>query len=235
MRVGSSSRPQQVPHGFRPVASAAANTATGLVPEAITFPSAKPIHWPSYWLSSWSRTAHSPPRSCASRDESDGRSPAEVRLPGLSSFASRLAGLAILSPAAASVECAVHRRAAAVPVGPAPSQLECCRTALPASVTGLLGLLRRVLTVPRAIERSMPRRLACIRLEAHADRAGELLAELRQPSWADPYGNRGCCEKRATFGTRYPLRMHPCVVVPDLIGLDWPPARLGIIYAESER
>src|SRR5262249_30868148 len=48
MRHGSSSRPTQMKNGCRPVASAAWNTVTGLVPDAITRPSAKPIHWPWY-------------------------------------------------------------------------------------------------------------------------------------------------------------------------------------------
>jgi hypothetical protein len=48
MRHGSSSFPTQMKNGCSPVNSAAWNTVTGLVPDATTRPSAKPIHWPRY-------------------------------------------------------------------------------------------------------------------------------------------------------------------------------------------
>src|SRR5262245_14154773 len=48
MRHASSSFPTQMKNGCRPGASAAWSSVTGLVPNAITRPSAKPTHWPRY-------------------------------------------------------------------------------------------------------------------------------------------------------------------------------------------
>ena len=59
-------------------------------------------------------------------------------------------------------------------------------------------------------------------MTSHADRAGELLAERRQ-AWDERKAGR--C-KQPTVWDVDPA-MHSCARVPDLDGLDWPPARLG--------
>jgi hypothetical protein len=45
----------------------------------------------------------------------------------------------------------------------------------------------------------------------------------RRPAWGER--DQGGC-KRPTVWDVDPA-MHPCASVPDLMGLDWPPARLG--------
>ena len=64
----------------------------------------------------------------------------------------------------------------------------------------------------------------------HADRAGELEAERRQP-WDER--NQGCCKKPDVWDHDPASIRAP--TFPDLVALDEPPARLGILPWPEDR